>query len=125
MRIGRAIAGGVLAELLLMVAVIPGAVMGSETLVTWVAVCGSPVMTYLAALWVGRRLESRFVLHGCVVGVTAMLIYVIPAIAGGMDQPAIYWVAHALKIAGGTAGGAFAARRMMHATVGGPAQERL
>jgi putative membrane protein (TIGR04086 family) len=116
MRWGRAIVGGILAEAMLIVVVIPGAVAGSETVVTWSAVIGSPVMTFLAALWVSRRLESRFVLHGTVVGLTAMLIYLIPVVAGGVVQPLVYWVAHGLKVLGGAAGGMFAARRPASAT---------
>ena len=105
------IAGGFIAELLLIVAVMPGFAMGSEPIVTWSAVIGSPVMTFLAALWVGRRLESRFVLHGALAGLTAMLIYLVPVVASGVEQPMVYWVAHGLKILGGAAGGMFAARR--------------
>lgn len=111
MRWGRAIAGGFIAEAMLIVAVIPGAVLGSQELVTWTAAIGAPVTTFLAALWVSRRLESRFVLHGTLAGLTAMLIYLIPVLAGGVAQPLIYWVAHALKVAGGTAGGFVAAQR--------------
>ena len=111
MRWGRAIAGGVMAELLLIVAVMPGFALGSEPIVIWTAVIGSPVMTFLAALWVSRRLESRFVLHGALVGLTAAVIYLVPVIAAGQTQPAIYWVGHGLKILGGAAGGLFAARR--------------
>ena len=114
MRWGRAIAGGFLAEALLMVAVIPGAVLGSEPAVIWTAVVGSGVVTFLAALWVARRLESHFVLHGAITGTTAMLIYLaIMAATGSIgSQPVVYWVAHGLKILGGVLGGVFAARRV-------------
>ena len=54
MRWGRAIAGGLLAEAMLIVVVVPGAVAGSETLVTWSAVIAAPVVTFLAAQWVSR-----------------------------------------------------------------------
>jgi putative membrane protein (TIGR04086 family) len=111
MRWGRAIAGGIIAELMLIVVVIPGAVMGSETVVTWSAVFAAPVTTFLGALWVTRRLESRLVLHGALVGVIATVIYLVPILAGGITQPPAYWVAHGLKILGGVAGGMFAARR--------------
>jgi len=115
MRWGRIIAGGFLAEVLLVVAVIPGAVAGNEALVTWAAVIAAPVVTFLAALWVTRRLESQLVLHGTLTGLTAMLIYLIPVLAAGVVQPTVYWVAHGLKIAGGAAGGVFAARRLTNA----------
>jgi hypothetical protein len=115
MRWGRAIVGGLLAEAMLVVVVIPGAVMGSETVVTWSAVIAAPVTTFLAALWVCRPLDSRFVLHGTMAGLAAMLIYLIPILAGGIAQPMVYWVAHGLKVAGGAAGGMFAARRIASA----------
>jgi putative membrane protein (TIGR04086 family) len=112
MRWGRAIAGGFIAEALLLVAVMPGFFLSSEPTVIWTAVIGAGVATFLAALWVARRLESRFVLHGAVVGLTAALIYLVPVMASGQTQPLIYWVGHGLKILGGAAGGMFAARRM-------------
>jgi putative membrane protein (TIGR04086 family) len=116
MRWGRAIVGGLLAEAMLVVVVIPGAVMGSETVVTWSAVIAAPVTTFLAALWVCRRLDSRFVLHGALAGLAAMLIYLIPILAGGITQPMVYWVAHGLKVVGGAGGGMFAARRITGAS---------
>jgi putative membrane protein (TIGR04086 family) len=116
MRWGRAIAGGFLAEALLIIAVMPGFAMGSEPVVIWTAVIGAGVATFLAALWVARRLESRFVVHGAITGLAAMLIYLIPIVAAGVEQPTVYWLGHALKIVGGAAGGLFAARRMAHPT---------
>ena len=74
MRWGRAIAGGFIAETLLMIAVMPGFAMGSEPVVIWTAVIGSAVTTFLAALWVNRTAQSHFVLHGIVVGLTAAAI---------------------------------------------------
>src|SRR4029434_8083481 len=115
MRWGRAIVGGLLAEAMLVVVVIPGAVMGSETVVTWSAVIAAPVTTFLAALWVCRPLHSRFVAHDTMAGQAAMLIYLLPVLAGGIAQPMVYWVAHGLKVAGGAAGGMFAARRIASA----------
>jgi putative membrane protein (TIGR04086 family) len=118
MRWGRALAGGFIAELLLIVAVMPGFAMGSETIVTWTAAVGAPLATFLAALWVCRRLESRFVLHGALAGLAATLIYLVPIMVSGLPQPFIYWVAHGLKILGGAAGGMFVARRMASAGSG-------
>ncbi len=115
MRWGRAIAGGLLAEALLIV-VVPGAVAGSEATVTWSAVIAAPVVTFLAALWVCRGIESKFVLHGTMAGLAAMLIYLVPVLAGGVAQPPVYWVAHALTVAGGAVGGFFAARRLAIST---------
>ena len=60
---------------------------------------------------VARRVKSKFVLHGLIVGLTAFAVYMIPMVLGGGAQPAIYWVAHAMKITGGLAGGYVASRR--------------
>ena len=117
MRWGRAIAGGLLAELMLIVVVIPGALMGSESIVTWSVVFAAPITTFLASLWVARRLESRFVLHGALVGLTAALIYLVPIMAGGIEQPPLYWVGHGLKVLGGAVGGMVAARRAASAVL--------
>jgi hypothetical protein len=116
MRVGRAIAGGLIAEILLILVVVPGAVLGREQVVIWSAVIGAPITTFLAALWVCRRLDSHFVQHGALAGLAAMLIYLIPVLAGGIAQPPIYWLGHALKVLGGVAGGMFAARRFTSTT---------
>ena len=115
MRWGRVIAGGFMAEDVLMVAVMPGFLLGSEPIVIWTAVIGSGVTTFLAALWVTKGLESRVVVHGALAGLVAALIYIVLVTASGQAQPPIYWVAHGLKILGGAAGGMFAARRMASA----------
>lgn len=116
MRWGRAIAGGFIAEAVLLIAVIPGFALDSAPIVTWTAVIGSAVTTFLASLWVAKRVESRFVLHGVIVGLTAALIYLAMVSASGATQPFIYWVAHGLKLVGGAAGGWFSARRMASAS---------
>jgi hypothetical protein len=121
MRWGRAILGGLLAEAMLIVVVAPGGAMGNETVVTWSAVIGAPIVTFLASLWVCRPLQSKFVLHGTIAGLTAMLIYLIPILAGGIEQPLVYWVGHGLKVAGGAAGGMFAARRIASRVAGAAA----
>ena len=66
-------------------------------------------MPFVFALWVGRGLSSRFVLHGTLVGIVAALFYL--AIAWGQPQPLLYQIAHGLKIVGGAAGGLIASRR--------------
>jgi uncharacterized membrane protein YdcZ (DUF606 family) len=58
---------------------------------------------------VGRRIESRFILHGTLVGVVAALIYV--ALTRAQPEPFAYIVAHALKLVGGACGGFVAQRR--------------
>ena len=36
----------------------------------------SAVMPFICAVWVGKRIESRFVLHGGLIGLVAALIYI-------------------------------------------------
>ena len=64
------------------------------------------------AQWVGRGVASRFVLHGLLVGVVAMVIYV--ALTLARPEPVAYLIAHGLKLLGGAAGGWLAGQRKAH-----------
>src|SRR5258708_25790432 len=57
----------------------------------------------------GRRIKTKFVLHGVLIGVVGTLIYI--AITRAQPEPWPYWVAHALKVVGGAAGGMVLAQR--------------
>jgi hypothetical protein len=69
----------------------------------------SAVLPFLFALWVCRKVDSQFVLHGALVGLVAALIYV--GLAWGQPEPLFYKIAHGLKEVGGTLGGVVASRR--------------
>ena len=77
------------------------------------ALVASFLSIYFFTLWVGRRLESGFVLHGALIGLVAMLLFLtlIFIAEGSVEQPVLYWVAHGLKILGGITGGLVAERR--------------
>ena len=60
-------------------------------------------------VWLGRKVTSRPVLHGVLIGTAGSLMYV--ALTGGAQEPWPYLLAHALKIAGGAAGGLVLAGR--------------
>ena len=115
-RWGRVVLGGFLAELILVVLVIPIRVLGGpESAVTLVAVAGSFFVFVPVAWWLCRSL-ARPVLHGALMGAAAALIYTLLAAIGqfapdAQPVPLIYYVAHVLKIAGGAAGGWFAVHR--------------
>ena len=116
LRWGRIVLGGFLAELLLVVAVIPLRAVGAgEDAVTVLAVAGSFVAFIPVAWWLGRRLE-RPLLHGVLMGAFAAAIYTILFFGGRFFDPTIppmpltYYVAHALKLAGGAIGGWLAQR---------------
>jgi len=106
---GRILLGGLLAEVALILAIVPIGLRLGDNFLRYTAPPGSFVMCFLGALWVCRRIESRFILHGTVVGVIAALIYV--ALTRAQPEPFAYIVAHALKLVGGACGAFVAQRR--------------
>jgi peptidoglycan/LPS O-acetylase OafA/YrhL len=117
----RALLGGLLAELLVLVLIAPVAlIVGLDSLgdpanvpaaLGYSIVIASFVAPLLLTQWVAKRVSKQLVLHGALVGFTAFVIYMIPMALSGESQPPIYWAAHAAKIMGGLAGGFVAARR--------------
>ena len=106
---GRVLLGGFLAELIVFAIVFPVRhLFGQQAFLASILIA-SAVLPFLFAVWVGRHVESRFVLHGALVGVVAFLIYM--RLAWGQPQPLLYRVAHGLKLMGGAAGGVVASRR--------------
>jgi putative membrane protein (TIGR04086 family) len=83
------------------------------------AIVSSFVMVFLFTLWVGKRIESRFVMHGALVGGVAVLLFVtlIFAINKTFAEPPLYIVAHAMKILGGITGGLVAEKRRRRVTI--------
>jgi hypothetical protein len=104
----RILIGGLLAEVSVIAFVIPISLLFGQHSLLYTAPPASMVACFLFALWVGRRIDSHFVLHGALVGVVATLIYV--ALTRAQPEPWPYIVAHALKILGGAAGGLLVAR---------------
>ena len=105
---GRIIAGGLLAEIALIIAIVPAGLKLGDAFLHYTAGPGSFLFCFFGALWVGRKLESQFVLHGILVGVVAAVFYI--GLTRLQPEPLAYIVAHVLKLAGGAAGG-FAAQR--------------
>jgi hypothetical protein len=106
---GRILLGGFLAELLVFAIVFPTRYLFGQQAFLASILIASALMPFLFAVWVGRRIDSRFVLHGVLVGLVAALIYM--GLAWGQPQPLLYKIAHGLKLVGGAAGGALASRR--------------
>jgi hypothetical protein len=117
---GRILLGGLIAEAVLIGIAIPLSRAGQQPVI-YEALVGSFVMPFVLALWVGRRLASRFVLHGVLIGAAATLIYLALGEAGRRwgppsdPQPFAYTVAHGLKLVGGALGGMVARRRAARA----------
>jgi hypothetical protein len=109
LRWGRILLGGFLAELLVFAIVFPVLYLFGQRAFLASILVASALMPFIFAVWVGRGIESRFVLHGALVGLVAALIYM--GIAWGQPQPFLYKIAHGLKIVGGAAGGVVASRR--------------
>ena len=108
-RWGWILFGGFLAELAIFVIAIPlSLLLGQESLLY-----SAPSASFLAALafglWVARKAAQQHVLHGALVGVAAVLIYI--GISLGQPEPIAYIAAHVLKVLGGAAGGFLALKR--------------
>lgn len=106
---GRILLGGFLAEASLIAFVIPIAMMWGQRPLLHLVPPLAFVTCFGAGLGVGWRLDSRFVLHGLLIGVVATVLYV--ALTLGRPEPFAYLLAHGLKILGGAAGAMVAARR--------------
>jgi nucleoside permease NupC len=118
----RALVGGLLAELLVLVLIAPVALgVGLDSLgdpasvpplLGYSIVVASFIAPLIITQWVTKRVSrEKVVLHGALVGFTAFAIYMIPMTLSGEAQPPIYWVAHAAKLLGGVTGGLVATRR--------------
>ena len=106
---GRIVLGGLVAEVVLIVAIVPIGLRLGDTFLSYAAPPGSFVVCFLGSLWVGRRIECRFVLHGLLVGVVAALFYL--ALTRFQPEPLAYVIAHVLKLVGGAVGGYVAQQR--------------
>lgn len=113
LRWGWIVLAAVAAEVLVILALlavsaifkIPGDVAGY-----YVAAPGAGLATFLMALWVARKAESRFILHGLLVGLVGV------ALTGGFIFTAkpgdrlMYGISFVLRIVGGYLGGLTAQR---------------
>ena len=98
-----------MAELLVFAVVFPTLYLFGQRAFLASILIASAVMPFIFAMWVGRRVESRFVIHGGLVGLVAALIYI--GLSWGQPQPLLYQISHGFKIIGGIAGGVVASRR--------------
>ena len=80
-----------------------------------IVIGGSFLFLLVGALWMGRKIESRFILHGFLVGVVAIVYYVIMSLPDVLSgEYSNYWVialwGHTPKLLGGIVGGYIAGR---------------
>ena len=71
----------------------------------YVAPPASAVATFVMALWVARKLESRFVLHGVLVGLVGVVLTGGFIVMAKSEDRLMYVVSFVLRIAGGYLGG--------------------
>jgi len=114
-RWGAVVLSAVLTEAVMIALAIPLQRYGQDA-VTALALTGSFLLPLLFAIWVGRRAQNRFVLHGLLIGAFGILIYVGLSEAARRfgppqpPQPFAYTIAHGLKLLGGALGGFIASR---------------
>ena len=99
----RILVGGFLSELAVIVVFIPATILLGERPGQYVAVVGSFIMPFLFAMWTTRRVKSKHVFQGILVGAVGILIYI--GLTRAQPEPLLYIVAHFLKLLGGAAGG--------------------
>ena len=111
---GRVVLAAFLMELVLSAIAIPLNLTGAGRVNLYVIPPAALIATFAITLWLGRRIKSRFVLHGVLIGVVGTLMYV--ALTRGQPEPWQYIVGNALKVVGGAVGGVVLARRQFART---------
>jgi hypothetical protein len=96
-------------EVVLFAVAIPLFLGGQGRFLVYVVPPVALVATFGVTVWLGRAIRTNFVWYGVLIGVVGTLMYV--ALTRAQPEPWQYWVAHALKIIGGAAGGMVLARR--------------
>jgi putative membrane protein (TIGR04086 family) len=110
LRWGRIVIGAVLTEVALIALVVPVQMLAGDAAIVYIVAPACFIATFVFGLWVARKANANFALHGALVGVLASMIYI--ALTWNQTLPLIFHLSHLAKILGGAAGGAFAARRL-------------
>src|SRR3984893_15887770 len=106
---GRVLLAAFVMELVLIAIAAPLFKSGAGRVLVYVVPPAALIATFAITVWLGRRINSKFVLHGVLIGVVGTLMYV--GLTRAQPEPWKYLVAHALKIVGGGAGGMVLTRR--------------
>jgi hypothetical protein len=100
---GRVLLAAVLMELALVAIAVALTLSDASGTLVYVIPPASFIATFAVTVWLGRKIASRPVLHGVLIGIAGSLMYV--ALTRGAPEPWPYLLAHALKVAGGATGG--------------------
>jgi len=106
---GRVLLAAFLMELVLFAIAVPLNLSGAGRVNLYVIPPAALIATFAITVWLGRRIKSKFVLHGVLIGVVGTLMYV--AITRGQPEPWQYVLGNALKVAGRAAPGMVLAQR--------------
>jgi hypothetical protein len=106
---GRVLLAAFLMELILFAIAVPLNLAGAGRVNLYAIPPAALIATFAVTVWLGRKFESKFALHGVLIGVVGTLMYV--GLTRGQPEPWQYIVAHGLKLVGGAAGGVVLARR--------------
>jgi len=96
-------------EVILIATAVPLSLGGLGHVLIYVIPPEALIATFAVTVWLGRGIHSKFVLHGVLIGIVGTLMYI--ALTRAQPEPWQYWLAHALKIVGGAAGGMLLASR--------------
>jgi hypothetical protein len=106
---GRVLLAALLMELVLFAIAVPLFLSGAGRVLVYVVPPVALISTFAITVWLGGKIKTKLVLHGVLIGVVGTLVYV--GLTRAQPEPWQYWVAHALKVVGGAAGGMVLARR--------------
>lgn len=112
---GRIVIASFLAEILLLAVFLIVSQPLTSLVGATIGLGGGFVSMLLAAIWAVQKIESRFVLHGILVGIAAIVFYTIGDVLRGQfhltGHSVLFYLAHIAKILGGAAGGFVGGRR--------------
>src|SRR5262245_18633725 len=108
-RWGWVLLGAVLANVAVTAVIIPVAMIDGTERLGYVAPPLAFVGVLVVGYWIARKAPQRAVLHGLLVGLIAMLIYI--PIELSQEVTFAHYLSSALKVLGGAVGGFIVARR--------------
>ena len=108
-RWGWVLLGAVLANVAVTAIIVPVALLEGTERLGYVAPPAAFVGVLVVGYWIARKAPQRAVLHGFLVGLIAMLIYIPIEMSG--EVTFAHYLSSALKVLGGVAGGLLVARR--------------
>src|SRR5260370_41423759 len=100
---GRVLLAAFLMELVLFAIAVPLYLRGAKRVNFYVVPPVALISTFAITMWLGRRITSKFVLHGVLIGAVGALMYV--GLPRARPEPRQNWLAQPLKGGGGAAGG--------------------